>query len=59
MTTYLVTASLLIEIKAHGTLPDEVVEQEARERFFAEIETYKQDEVHFEIFEEIPDEETN
>lgn len=53
MRTYLVTASVLIEIQAHGTMPDELIEEEARRRFFAEIETYKQDEVTIDIFEEI------
>lgn len=57
MTTYLVTASVLIEIEAHGTLPDDAVIEEARRRFFAEIETYKKDEVAIDIFEEIDDNE--
>lgn len=53
MRTYLVTASVLIEIETEEVLPDEVVENEARRRFFAEIETYKQDEVAIEIIEEM------
>lgn len=54
MTTYIVTASVQIEV-AGEALTDNEIAAEARRRFFSEIETYKQDEVAVEIVEEIED----
>ena len=56
MITYLVTASVTIEIDSQDPLTDAQIEEEAKRRFFAEIETYKQDEVRVEVFEEMNDE---
>ena len=50
--TYLVTAGVVIEIGSDTVMSDAEIEQEARRRFFAEIETYKKDEVRVDFFEE-------
>lgn len=52
MTTYICNAFITIEVSSNQPMTDQQVEDEVRRRFFAEIETYKQDEVHVEIIEE-------
>ena len=55
-TTYLCSAYITVEIEADEKLTDEQIEDAVRTRFFADIETYKKDEVRVEVFEEIEDE---
>jgi len=56
MITYLCYVGLQVEVRTDEPLTDERIEDLARQKFFATIETYKQDEVSVEIVEEMHDE---
>lgn len=51
--TYLCYGTILIEVTSDRDLTDAEVEEQAKNQFFADIETYKRDEVAIEIFEEM------
>lgn len=55
---YLCTASVTVEIEAGDWLDDNEIVRQVREAFFADIETYKLDDVYVEVLEEIPTDES-